>query len=181
MMENNEIIFNDGEISHEELIKYSRKSLYRNTLSFSIVGIIIFIIGFSLFITYFASGHDDTSLIVYSVGLMICALLMAGLPFLMALLLPKMMYKQNRSIIDGFKYHLEFGEKELNISLESPVAKTQTNINYLLVYKVRIYDDLVFVYLNSNVLYMFKLSGFSSRDEEIKAMKKIYIKYKVKE
>ena len=170
-------IVNKGEITREELIKCTRISAIRSGLSFSIIGVIIAIIGIALLITTFTDSFD-ASFLPYI--LIPCGIIIAVLPFVLGVFADKFLDKQNRSISTGFKYKYQFGEDGMDITLDSGVAKLHTKLNYLLIYKVSYFDDIVFIYLNSAVVYMLKLSGFENENDRNTAMKKVDKKYKVK-
>jgi len=175
--EESQRIVNKGEISREELIKCTRTSAIRGGLSFSIIGIIIAIIGIALLITTFSNSFD-ASFLPYI--LIPCGIIIAALPFVLGLFADKFLDNQNKSISGGFKYKYQFNDDGMDITLDSGVAKLHTKLNYLLIYKVTYFDDVVFIYLNSSVVYMLKLSGFENENDRNTAMKKVDKKYKVK-
>ena len=183
-MENNieeivqERIVNKGEISREELIKATRSNAIRGGISFSIIGVIILVIGVILLITTLTNNFD-ASFLPYL--LIPCGLIIAILPFVLGALSGKILDIQNKSISAGFKYKYQFNDDHMDITLDSGVAKNHIKLNYLLVYKVKYFDDLVFIYLNSSVVYMLKLSCFEKEEDKNIAMKKIDKNYKVKQ
>ncbi len=175
--ENNERIINKGEISRDDLIKVTRSNSVRGGLSFSIIGIIIFIAGVLLLITTLSNNYD-ASFLPYI--LMPCGFIIAALPYILGIFASKFVDIQNKAISYGFKYKYQFSENEMEITLDSTIAKFHQKINYLLIYKVAYFGDIVCVYLNSSVVYMFKLSNFNNDDEKNMVMKKIDKNYKVK-
>lgn len=174
-------ILNKGEITREDIIHFSRISMIKNTICFTLIGAILFILGFSLLIAHLASSKNDNLLLFYSLGLLVCGALIIGLPFVIVAILPSIMSRQNKSIINGFKYKYLFTNDTVDITLVSDVSKIHTSLNYLLIYKVKVFGDMVFIYLNSNVLYMLKLSGFENKEDMMFVAEKMNLKIKVKE
>ena len=177
LIEDNKRIVNKGEISREELIKCTRLSAIRGGINFSIIGFLIAVVGFILLITTLNDKFDAKFLpyILIPAGIIIVLL-----PFILGLFANKFLDIQNKSISNGFKYKYQFDDDVMDITLDSGVAKLHTKLNYLLVYRVVYFGDIVFIYLNSSVVYMLKLSGFENKDEMNKVMLKIDKKYKVK-
>ncbi|MGM9970906.1 MAG: hypothetical protein ACI35W_00680 [Anaeroplasmataceae bacterium] len=174
----NESIKNECVISNEELVKISKKSIIYQTLSFSIIGIVFFVVGLIFLILRLASKIDSTYLILILV-LMICGALIALLPFIITIFMPAILKRQNQSIYEGFKSIIIFSNDTIDATTIASNAKSNNVFEYKHLYKVKIYDDIVFMYLNSNVLYMFKLSGFINDDEKNLVMNRI-LKNKVK-
>ena len=79
-------IVNKGEITREELIKCTRISAIRSGLSFSIIGVIIAIIGIALLITTFTDSFD-ASFLPYI--LIPCGIIIAVLPFVLGVFADK--------------------------------------------------------------------------------------------
>ena len=171
-------IINKGEITREELLNTYKKSILKSSISFSIVGIIIAIIGLCFLFSYF--DDKDKLTLIYSLGLILVGLLVVGLPFIIILFIPSIMAKQNKGIIDGFKYKYLFSNDRVDITLVSDETKSHTTLKYNLISKTVTHGDMVTIYLNANVVYMFKISGFNTIDDMNKAMLKIDKKYKVK-
>lgn len=170
-------IVNKGEITRSDLIKLTRNNSIRSGLSFSVIGVIITIIGVSLLVSTLTDNFDAKFL---PYVLIPCGVIIAILPLILGLFASMFVDRQNRAIARGFKYKYQFDENEMDITLDSGVAKLHQKLNYLLVYKVQYFDDIVCVYLNSSVVYMFKLSGFENDDDKNKVMIKIDKNYKVK-
>lgn len=171
-------IINKGEITRDEIIKASRRNLLKGSISFSVIGLIVFLVGFVLLITWLKNKDDNTTL-YYSFAMMILGALVIGLPFIISLFLPSMLTSQNAAIMGGFKYKFLFTNNSVDITLVSDVSKTHTSLNYRLIKKVKVYGDIAFIYLNSNVVYMIKLSNFETKDDLNWAMKQMYYKFKV--
>ncbi len=175
--DNRERIINKGEITRDDLVKVTRVNSIRGGLSFSIIGFVILLAGIVLLVTTLNNNYD-ASFLPYV--LMPCGFIIAALPYVLGLFASKFVDIQNKAISNGFKYKYQFGEYEMDITLDSGVAKFYQKINYLLVYKVAYFDDVVCIYLNSSVVYMFKLSNFNNDEERNNVMKKIDKNYKVK-
>lgn len=171
-------IINKGEITRDDLINTYKKSILKSSILFSIVGALTFIVGICFLFSYF--GDKDKNTLVYSLGLILVGALIVGLPFIIILFVPSIMAKQNKGIIDGFKYKYLFSNDRVDITLVSDETKSHTTLKYSLISKTVTLGDMVTIYLNANVVYMFKLSGFETLDDKNKAMLKIDKKYKVK-
>ncbi len=170
-------IVNKGEITRNDLIKLTKNNSIRSGLSFSVIGVIISIIGVSLLVSTLTNNFDAKFL---PYVLIPCGVIITLLPLILGLFAPVFVDKQNRAIAKGFKYKYQFDESEMDITLDSGVAKLHQKLNYLLIYKVQYFDDVVCIYLNSSVVYMFKLSGFENDLDKNKVMIKIDKSYKVK-
>jgi len=169
-MENEELevnIVNEESFSSEEIVTYSRKSIIRQTISFIVIGIIIFLAGVSMLILKLANAFDGEWLTWI---LLVCGALIIGLPFLLTLFLPKVLQRQNKALYQGFKYRYRFTDTTFTVSIESEDSKSVNKHPYKHLYRVNVIDDAVFIYINSSVLYMLKLSGFKSEEEKNKAM-----------
>lgn len=173
-----DIIVNKSEFTSEELIKASKKVIFKQTLSFSIIGAILMFLGLIFLIVKLVNKLDNTYLILIIV-LLLCGGLIVALPFVVSLFMPSIMKKQNQSIYNGFRTKVIFSEDNIDCTVESDDAKNSSKISYNLVYSVKIIDDVVYMYMNSNVLYMFKLSGFRSENDKNKALG-LLLKQKVK-
>ncbi len=165
-MENEELevnIINEESFSSDEIVRYSRKSIVRQTISFIVIGIIIFLAGFIMLILKLSKSFDGEWLIWI---LLVCGALIVGLPFILTLFLPKVLQKQNKALYSGFKYRYRFTDTSFTVSIESDDSKSVNKHAYRHLYKVNIIDDAMFIYINSSVLYMMKLSGFKSQEDK---------------
>lgn len=177
LQESKKIPINKGQISREELIKCIRTNTIKSSINFSFIGLIILVLGISLLVTTLTDGFDAKFLPYILIP---CGILILALPFILGMFAPVFLDKQNNTIKDGFVYKYQFDDVYMDIVYDSGVAKLHTKLNYALISKVIYFNDVVFIYLNSTVVYMLKLSGFENKDEMNAVMKKIDRKYKVK-
>lgn len=167
-----DIIINECEFTTEELVKSSKKAILRQTRSFSIIGAVLALLGFIFLLIKLIKKLENTYLILILV-LLLCGILIMILPYIITLFMPSLLKKQNQSIYDGFNVRILFSENEIDSTVIGKNAKSNNVFTYKHLYKVNIYGDVVFMYLNSNVLYMFKLSGFKTEEEKDVVLKRI--------
>ncbi len=177
ILDDNKVVIK-GEITNEDLLNTYKKNILKSTFSFTIIGVIILVLGLSFLIAFFANKDKDMAM--YGAFMLAVGALIVLMPFIFMLIIPKLLSKQNRGLINGFLYKYVFTNDNISVVLHSEETKTSTAFNYSLVYKCRIYGDIVCIYINSNVVYMFNINSFENEEDKIYVMQKLDKKYKVK-
>lgn len=160
----------EGEFSHDDIIKCSKRAIIEQTKIFSYIGILFIVCGIMFIIFKFTKILDLSFLSFVILG---CGILIVALPYIVLLFTPKILKRQNSSIIDGFKYKYEFNEENFYVLLESDNLKSENTLKYTYIYKTFIVDDVLMIYLNSNITYLLKLSDFNNDNEKDEIIKKI--------
>lgn len=153
----------EGEFNHDEIIEYSKKAIMDQTKVFSYIGYLFTVAGIML-IVFKYTKILDLSFLAFLI--LACGILIVAIPYILAALTPKIMNKQNLSIINGFYYKYEFEEEVFHVYLKSEDLKSENTLKYSYIYKTYILDDVVYIYLNSNTMYMLKLNDISEDDKK---------------
>lgn len=153
----------EGEFNHDEIIKYSKKAMNDQTKVFSYIGYLFVVAGIMTIIFKYTKVVDLGFLAFLILG---CGILIVVLPYIMIALTPKIIHKQNLSIINGFYYRYEFSDETFNVYLKSEDLKSENTFKYTYIYKIHKIEDIVYIYLNSNTMYMLKLNNISDEDKQ---------------
>lgn len=166
-------IINEGSFSKEEIEKYYKMVFINQTIPFTLVGCLFLFAGILFLIFKFTKVLDLSFLIYIILG---CGILIIVLPLILVKFIPKIIEKQNKGIIDGFNYKYEFFNDKFKVLLNSNDLLNDSVLKYSYIYQLKQFDDVLFIYLNSNVVYMLKLNLFSSEEEKDKALSLLSVK-----